>query len=229
MPQPLISDSDQDPTLRLAERQLALLGELSEMAMATARAFTASAIASAKAEESILSEEWFTPEVGRARACGARAAAESFQKVSRAVRLTLILEMNLAEIVRDIRLGQVTYIGGLAVRKDAGGTPADPGELLVRRRPAGSLLDDCDAAPRPGDSNAEHLIDLERPDTLLRAPFRDTVDHICGDLGVRVDWTTWRLDASEQAREPLRPPPTTSDIVAKSPARSLPVPARPSG
>ena len=56
------------------------------MAMAASRAFTASAVASAKAAEAILADEYFMPEVGRARACGAKDAAESLQKVTRAVR-----------------------------------------------------------------------------------------------------------------------------------------------
>ncbi len=118
-------NSTNDPTLDIAERQLAMLGELAEMAMTTARAFTASAVASAKAAEAILDDKYFVPEVGRANACGAKDAAESLQKVTRAVRLTLMLEMKVAEIVRDIRAGVVTHIGGFAGHKDAGGTPAD--------------------------------------------------------------------------------------------------------
>ena len=208
MTQPLAPHPD--PTLELAERQLALLGELADMAMAAARAFTASGIASAKAEEMILGEEYFTPEVGRAKACGARDAAESLQKVYRAVRLTLMLQMNMAEIVRDIRAGRVTYLGGIAVRKDAG-VPAEAPR---------ALSDDRDPDRRRRNSNSAHLIDIERPDTLPRAPFRAAVEHVCGDFGATVDWTTWRL----------KPPDLTSETPAVRPReRSPPVPARPSG
>ena len=125
-----------------------MLGELAEMAMAAARAFTGSAIASAKAEEAVLADEAFVPEVGRARACGAKAAAESFQKAARAVRLTLMLEMNLAEIVRDIRAGRVTYLGGLAVRKESG-------------LDAGARADDGDRDRRSRDARTERLVDVE--------------------------------------------------------------------
>ena len=208
MTQPLTPDPD--PTLALAERQLALLGELADMAMAAARAFTASAIASAKAEEMILGEEWFTPEVGRAKACGARDAAESLQKVSRAVRLTFMLQMNMAEIVRDIRAGHVTYLGGIAVRKDAGAPAQAPR----------AVADDRDSDRRRRNADAEHLIDIERPDTLRRAPFRDTVEQLCGDLGAKVDWTAWRLTPPEPAGE---------TPAVRSPERSRPVPARPPG
>jgi hypothetical protein len=208
---------DLDPTLALAERQLALLGQLAEMTMAVAQAFTDSAIASAKAENMILGEEWFTPEVGRAKACGARDAAESFQKATRAVRLTFMLQMNMAEIVRDIRAGHVTYLGGIAVRKDAGAPAQAPRALSDDR--------DRDRDHRRRDADAEHLIDIERPDTLPRAPFRDTVEHICNDVGVTVDWTAWRLKPAELTSEPLSSTPV--DLGVQRPRRGPAVSARP--
>ena len=111
-----------------------MLGELAEIAMGVSRAFSSSAVASAKAAEAILADEYFVPEVGRARACGAKDAAESFQKAARAVRLTLKLEMAVAETLRDIRAGIVTRTASL---RDAGGMPADLETNLVRRRLAG--------------------------------------------------------------------------------------------
>ncbi len=65
------SDVCTDPALAVAERQLVLLGELAELAMEVSRVYAASAVAAAEAEAKIVSEPWFTPEVGRARACGA--------------------------------------------------------------------------------------------------------------------------------------------------------------
>ena len=192
-----------DPTLAVAERQLAMLGELAEMAMAASRAFTVSAIASARAVEAILDDKFFMPEVGRANACGAKDAAESLQKVTRAVRLTLILEMKVAETVRDIRAGLITYSGGVAGRKDAGGTPTDLEIVLDRqslprssgRGPAGSCSGDRDSDVRTRDTDTERLIDIERPDIFPRAAFRETVDQIGADIGVTVDWTRWSAEA----------------------------------
>ena len=191
-----------DPTLHIAERQLAMLGELAQMAMAASRAFTASANASAKAAEAILDDEYFMPEVGRARACGAKDAAESLQKVTRAVRLTLVLEMKVAEIVRDIRTGVVTYIGGAPVRKDAG-APTDGPRSFSRSAgvPAGSCSDDRDRR----DRDAERLFDIERPDILPRAPYRDTVDQISADFGATVDWSAWRVRRPSPDYEGLQP------------------------
>ncbi len=200
-----------DPTIEIAERQLAMLGELAEMAMVAARAFTVSAVASAKAAEAILDDKYFVPEVGRAHACGAKDAAESLQKVTRAARLTLMLEMKVAEIARDIRAGVVTYLSGTAHRKDAGGTPAVLGGLLDRQSPprpssrglAGSCLKDRDR-DRPETERAE----FERPDIIPRAAFRDTVEVICADDGATVDWSEWTIEKAEPEYEDLQPKPT---------------------
>ncbi len=205
------SDLHPDPTLAVAERQLAMLGELAEMAMTAARAFTASATASAKAAEAILDDKYFMPEVGRANACGAKDAAESLQKVTRAVRLTLMLEMKVAEIARDIRAGIVTYSGGVSFRKDAGGTPADQDGLRVRQslsRPSsGELAGSCSDDRDRHECDAERLIDIERLDILPRAAFRETVDRICADIGAVVDWSTWQVESADVRYEPPQPKP----------------------
>ena len=196
-----------DPTLAVAERQLALLGELAEIAMNAARAFGASAVAAAEAEQRILTEEYFTPEVGRARACGAKDAADSLQKASCAVRLTLKLEMAVAEIVRDIRAGIVTHSAGTAPLESAGGTSADHGDLQFRRGPAGSSSN-AEARDRDRrDCDAEHLVEFERPDILLGGPFKAAVDGLCADLGVEMDWIAWKVappDLDYDAAPPSR-------------------------
>ena len=166
-----------DPTLAVAERQLVLLGELAEIVMVAARAFGSSAVAAAEAEKMILAEECFVPEVGRARACGARDAAESLQKVARAARLTMKLQMTVAEIVRDIRAGVVTHSQDTIpqrCRRDAGGPGrplgppgACPG-LRVGIPPAPALA----TATRTGcvrRPTSERLVEFERPETLPHA------------------------------------------------------------
>ena len=201
-----------DPTLAVAERQLAMLGELAEMAMAASRAFTVSAIASARAAEAVLDDKFFMPEVGRANACGAKDAAESIQKVTRAVRLTLRLEMKVAEIMRDIRAGIVTYSGGVAHLRDAGGTPADQGGLQGRRRPAGSCSPDRDRDET--DRPEADRIEFDRPETLPRALFRKTVEQICADIGVTVDWNAWTVGRREAGYPD--PPPKRTTIPGQS-------------
>jgi hypothetical protein len=193
-----------DPTLAVAERQLVLLGELAEIVMVAARVFGSSAVAAAEAEKRILADEYFVPEVGRARACGAKDAAESLQKVARAARLTMKLQMTVAEIVRDIRAGIVTH-SNAAFSKDAGETPAVQGELQDRRRPAGSCSPDRDSEWSRSDTNTERLVEFDRPETLPHAPFRETVDAICDDVGATVHWSRWTIEVRSLSPESLKP------------------------
>ena len=177
--------------------------------MVAARAFGDSAVACAGAEKQIVGEDWFTPEVGRARACGARDAAESIQKVTRAARLTMKLEMAVAEIVRDIHAGIVTH---------STPTPCNAGEDAGARaerlgsvgRSAGVLAGSCsadrDSDWSPAETDTERLVEFERPETLPRAPYRETVDRICADLDVAVDWKAWKIQPPALEYEALRPP-----------------------
>lgn len=197
-------DSVSDPTLAIAERQLVLLGELAVIVMVAARAFGSSAVDAAEAEKMILAEQYFTPEVGRARACGARDAAESLQKVARAARLTMKLQMAVAEIVRDIRAGVVTHSHD-TIRKDASETPADLDRLLVGRRFAGSEPADRDSDCMRSETNTAGLVEFERPETFPLVPFRETVDTICADVGATVDWTRWKIEAPTPSSEALEP------------------------
>ena len=218
------STPDIDPTLAVAERQLVLLGEMVEIVMGAVRAFGSSSVAAAETEKRILGEEWFTPEVGRARACGAKDAAESLQKVTRALRLTMKLQMTVAENLRDIRAGVVRPV------EDAGETPADLDRLLVGRRLAGSESADRDSDWTRSDSNTERLVEFERPETLPHAPFRETVEEICADVGAAVDWTNWKVGAPIPEPSTFTPEPLEFPVPPwrlDHPAEPTPEPALP--
>ncbi len=188
-----------DPTLAVAERQLVLLGELAEIVMVAARAFGSSAVAAAEAEKMVLVEEHFVPEVGRARACGAKDAAESLQKVARAARLTMKLQMAVAEMVRDIRAGVVTH--------SQAGAPAGTPRLSnpCADGVADSRSTDRDTDWTRAETNTERLVEFERPETLPLASFRETVDTICADFGATVDWTGWKIEVPTPGYETLKP------------------------
>ncbi len=209
------SDPVADPTLAAAERQLAMLGELALIAMAVSRASGAAAIASADAARMILAEEYFVPEVGRVRACGAKEAAEAFQKASRSLRLTLMLETATAELVRDLRAG---IVRPAARSKTFGETPAVLGALdeLDRRRPAGSRSDDraLDLDRRERDS--ERLYDVERLDRLPGGGFRHVVDQLAADIGAAVDWDAAAVTAPDLCDiAPSSSPPDRGPVAAK--------------
>jgi hypothetical protein len=206
------------------------------------------------AEKAILADEYFVPEVGRARACGARDAAESFQKVSRAMRLTLMLQRSTAEWVRDLRAGVRSCD---AAARNAGASAQGAWPQPERRRPAASRSEDrardCDDRDRDEpDSDAERLIDIERRESLPRAPFRETVDQIVADLGVAIDWSAstvspaaphseasqprppdWGMTASRAVREPSPTPDnpesnrTEHNRPPPLPTNGSPAPSRP--
>ena len=203
-----------DPMIALAERQLAMLGELAHIAMEVSRGYGAASVAASHAVEVILADEYWQPETGRARAlAGARDAADGFQKVSRVLRLTLKLEVATAEMLRDLRAGVVRPRRSEDAGEDAGAPAEGPGPV---RRSAGVLAGSCsdeetrDLADR--DAGSERLVEFDRPDRLFRGPFRETVDGLCADLGVAPDWTAWSVGRPAVKYQPLAPrPPGSSE------------------
>ncbi len=180
-----------------------MLGELAQMAMVVARAYAASAVAAAHAVEVILADEFWQPETGRARAlAGSRDAAEAFQKVSRALRLTLVLEKTTAETIRDLRAG--------VVREPRVTAAVDPAHR-DRSIAAGSIREEPgDPAPNfdGRGPDTERLHDIERPDRPLRGSFQDSVSGLCADIGVAPDWDGWRIGAPEARCRPRAEDPT---------------------
>ena len=198
-----------DPTLPVAERQLAMLGEVAQIAMVLSRAYGAAAIAAANAVEVILDDEYYQPETGRARAlAGAKDAAEGFRKVSRSLRLTLALEMKTAETLRDLQAGIVTHSG--AREKDAGETPAVlAGAVdLDRRRPAGPLLATAlrISTSRSGTSSGSTM--SSGPTACPRVHSARWWTPSAVDIGVAPDWKNWRIGRPKPEYAPLkaRPP-----------------------
>jgi hypothetical protein len=226
-----------DPTLEVAERQLAMLSELAQMVMVASRAHTAASVAAAHAVEVILADEYWQPETGRARAlAGSKDAADALQKVSRALRLTLKLEMAAAETLRDIRAGIVTHT---APPKTAGETSPIQNDvqnaLQDGRGPAGSFSGDRETETTRAETNTERLVEIDRPDVLPRTPFHETVHRICAEVGAPVDWAGWKVGPpiieyrALQPRPPgwseCRPPASYTRCLERDPADSGP--ARP--
>ncbi len=207
-PQPA-PDPSADPTLAVAELQLVLLAELTQIVMSAARAYGASSVAASQAETMILGEEWFTPEVGRARACGAKDAAESLQKVARAARLTMKLQMVVAETVRDIRAGIVTRSAVAYCNAEETSVPkAGTGSGAPATTPRdGACPADRDSDVCRLETNTERLVEFDRAETLPRAALvREIAEPICADLGVTVDWKAWKLRSPAPQPEAVRPP-----------------------
>jgi hypothetical protein len=215
-------DLTADPALAVAERQLVMLRELAELAMGVSRAFAATANEATKAEKTILADKYFMPEVGRARACGAKEAAESFQKVSRAARLTMRLELTVAETLRDLRAG---VIAPATTTPFAQGQK--PARLTIGDAPTPTAIrpeadDEGQAArvERPGGER-ERLFDIEASERLPRGAYCRVVDDLAADVGTSVDWDSATMSAPDLGdivrprtgvrREPRSEPPRRQD------------------
>ena len=164
-----------------------MLAELGDIAMAVSRAYGASAIASAEATDMILKDDYFVPEVGRARACGAKDNAESFQKVTRAVRLTLMLEKQTLEWMEDGVSVAPTARPSIPCRD----RPAHSGDGDADRDGDRDRATDADALRR--DTERDRPDVLDPPDPLVHAAFARTVDTLCADLGAEADWAAWTI------------------------------------
>ncbi len=220
-----------DPTLDIANSQLGMLSELANMAMVVSRSYAAASIAAARAVEEILADEFWQPETGRARAlAGAKDAADGFQKAARTLRLTLRLQMTVAETVRDIHAGVLRSPSIDAGERSSCGM-------------AGSVLSQRGARPRENRSDdearefdwvdCELRFDRERPDRLPQGGFGGTVERLGANIGVAMDSRRWGVNAGDvecegpgslapdrEVYEPPRPPFRSSADLVETTSRA---------
>jgi hypothetical protein len=216
----MIDDATPRPDCALiaAERQLEVLNELVEMTIVVSRAYAHAAVAAAAAVEAVVADEFYQPETARARALtGARDAADSYQKVTRSLRLTLVLQTSVADDLRDRRLGIVSERE--AMRAPVGRPNVQPSEAaatpLAERRDRDAS---CLATLERIGAERERA-EFDRPDRTDRpypSGFTATVNGVRADIGGPVDWRSVNLDRMAPAYEPFvkkpvgwetRPPP----------------------
>jgi len=129
----------------------------------------------------------------------------AFAAVSRAVRLTLALEAKIDEQVLALLRGDAS--GAAASPPEPSGSltwpPLPPADAFARRRGRISAclwdaidegLSDRDAADDLCAAVHERLVEGETYDELLFRPFRESVEAICRDLGLKPDWSRWDDD-----------------------------------
>jgi hypothetical protein len=212
-PDPDIMQAPPDPRVARAEERLAMLRELSEMGMALTRDLTRRALAAPDAPEPPApAADAKAGPVPRAAAGRRHDPAESFARLSRAVRQTLAQEAK-AEAALDALI--------------------DGDEDRAREDDAGGVNDNARPAPQPSRDHAsahrnhirdrvfeainaevrdvhkahealddlhEGLAEGERYDPFVFRPVREAVAAICEDLGLDPDWSRW-------AGEGWLPPP----------------------
>ncbi|MEO8926384.1 MAG: hypothetical protein ABI306_04400 [Caulobacteraceae bacterium] len=191
----LASDNDAvaSPSVLRAERQLRMLEELAQIGMDLARALGRRAEADGVDAAS---------DAGCKPALAARDPADAFQRLSRAIRLTLALEMKTDETLRALQAGEAT---AEASRREAAIRRAEAAkarsrqvaehevravvaQAIVAEIEGDEALDDC------YDALDERLEDDESYEDLADKPLRQTVERLCADLGLSPDWSAWSDD-----------------------------------
>jgi hypothetical protein len=191
-PAPAPSHTPATPTsaagaIERAEQRLAMLRRLAELGMQLAEKLTERAL-SAPAE----AEPKHDP-------------AESFARVSRAVRLSLALEAKADQDLAALREGRAP--AAAAVDPDAWTPPDDPLGLKTRDHPSAhrnrvrdnvwdvinheTAINDLLPSHEVLDDLHERLTEGERYDSLLYRPLRESVEAICKDLGLTFDASRW--------------------------------------
>ena len=201
-----MSDATPSPDPRLAvalaraERRLDLLQELAGMGMALARELNQRFIEGPHRPE---------PRPDPARA---------FAAVSRAVRLTLILEARTEKQILAWRRGDLASIDALEPEPFLAPRFDSPMKRRERVRDCVAAVIDREALD-PNEAEwmrgrvQRELIETEDlDDHRLKVGFRACVEAICDDLGLKPDWSRWSDDHGldfEADVAPRAPPPTS--------------------
>jgi hypothetical protein len=214
MPQP-----PHDPRQARAEERLDMLRELAELGMTLARELTRRAV--------YTPEPLVDPDPPAAAAAAAAAAArgdtgadfaarphreprhdpaESFARVSRAVRLTLALEARAEADLAALLAGTVSAPaadGPSSVAPDAPkpvkyeDPPLDhgsPHRNQIRDRVFEAInaeITDIYPAQEALSALYERLAESDRYDAFIHRPVKESVAAICEDLGLHPDWSRW--------------------------------------
>ena len=129
--------------------------------------------------------------------------AESFARVSRAVRLTLALEAKIDQDLAALRDGPAVAASdaepAVWVRPDQSLRKGQPSAHRNRIRDnvwdaINRQITDLRPAHEILDALHERLTEGERYDAFVFLPLRESVEAICADLGLTPDWSRWTDD-----------------------------------
>ena len=184
----------EDASIQRAERHLRILAELTEIGLDLARALRRRVEAQAKtwADEPPPTTE--------------RDPADAFQRLSRAVRLTVALEARVAKALRALIAGEVAAAETRQVetarradaardqRREAAGEKV----LDLMAHAMEAEIDDDEALWDCQEALEERLEEDEAYEGYIERPLRETVERICADLGLSPDWSLWTDDGRDE-------------------------------
>jgi hypothetical protein len=219
-----------DPTVVRAEERLAMLRELAEIGMELARALKPGAAPVAAAPDT----------QGKVRD-----PAAAFAPLSRAIRMTLALEARTDQELRDLKAGIVkgpeherlqTVDGAQTTAEKAEAHKCRLGRLVQEAADADPTIDTEQAFCDLSEALDERLEHDEAYLECERRPLLETLQRLCADLGIDVDWSRWDGEGwigprirpvwsvfNTPSRVPLLPDPGEAQPVP-APAPAEPVP-----
>jgi hypothetical protein len=209
-PVPNMANAPYDPRVARAEERLDMLRELAELGMALARDLTRRALDAPdpQADPEPLADPDPTAArfAARARRKPRHDPAESFARLSRAVRLTLALEASAEADLAALRAGEPAPAAdgpSSSAAPDAPkpfkheGPPYDHGSAhlnCIRDRVYEAInaeVTDIYPAQETLAALYERLAEGERYDAFVHRPLKESVAAICEDLGLHPDWSRW--------------------------------------
>jgi hypothetical protein len=192
-----------DPRIARAEQRLATLRELAELGMALTRELTRRTLEAREEPEAAAAN----PNPPRAVPGPRHDPAESFARLSRAVRLTLALEAKVEDDLNALIAGGMDRCAERAPADD-GDDDDDAWLELPRDYPSAHRnrirdavydvinreITDIYPAHEVLDALYERLTEGERYDAFVHRPLKEAVAAICDDLGLSPDWSRWTDD-----------------------------------
>jgi len=190
------------------ERRLRMLDDLAEMAMKLSSRVTERALAqdapSAKAAAGDAPADF---------------AADDLAKLSRAVRLTLDLAGRLEEALARLRAGEISVRAARRREHEERASRARMDRDAAARDKVIEQVSMVISSESESEGESTDLLDAleERlSDDIVyidveNQPLRETVERLCGDLGLKPDWSRWTDDGWPEpddfftAREPWSP------------------------
>jgi hypothetical protein len=213
-PAPQPGPTPQDPREARAEERLDMLRELAELGMALARELTRRVLETPDplaeprpvADPDPVAAAADAQFAARPRREPRHDPAESFARISRAIRLTLALEARAEADLAALRAGETVASAADAPAPDVAPSrasqasddyPCDHGSAhrnRIRDRVYEAInaeITDIYPAQRVLADLYERLADSERYDAFIHRPLKESVAAICEDLGLHPDWSLW--------------------------------------
>ncbi|HSZ53666.1 MAG TPA: hypothetical protein VK801_19020 [Caulobacteraceae bacterium] len=190
-----------DPAILRAEWRLRMIEELAEIGMDLARGLHHQALAAADPAEPAAADTPETPTTSSAR----RAAvpgddpAETFARLSRAVRLSLALHARTDEALRALRAGAAAEVEARRAQARKQAADEDEARSKSHRDTVERLVIEAAEREVEDDESLGAVIDaleerLEQDEAywdLDQMPLREAVERLCADLELTPDWSRW--------------------------------------